>query len=41
MVICPKCGAEVKKPDKSLKNPVFHIEAYTCKTCKLNFKVTD
>ena len=39
MVKCSKCSAEVTKPNKSLKNQVFNIEAYTCKNCKHNFKV--
>jgi transposase-like protein len=39
MVKCPNCIAEVMEPNKSLKNQVFHIEGYTCKNCKHNFKV--
>ena len=39
MVKCPKCSKEVEEPEKSLKNQVFNIEAYTCKNCKKNFKV--
>ena len=38
---CPKCGAEVAQPDKSLKNHAFHIESYTCTNCKHNFEVTN
>jgi transcription elongation factor Elf1 len=39
MVKCPNCNTEVAEPDKSLKNQVFNIEAYTCKNCKHKFKV--
>ena len=39
MVSCPNCGEDVEKPKKSLKNQVFNIEAYSCKSCKKNFKV--
>jgi len=37
MAKCPNCGKEVSKPDKSFKNVVFHIEAYTCPECKHHF----
>jgi hypothetical protein len=40
LVKCPKCNEEVEQPCKSLKNNAFHIEAYTCKNCQNNFKVT-
>jgi hypothetical protein len=39
MIKCPNCSADVAEPDKSLKNQVFHIESFTCKNCKHNFKV--
>ncbi len=40
MAKCPNCGKELSKPNKSLKNKFFHIEAYTCDGCGTNFKVT-
>jgi len=40
MAKCPKCEKEETVPTKSLKNMVFHVEAYTCKECGTNFKVT-
>jgi formate dehydrogenase maturation protein FdhE len=40
MVKCPNCGKEVSNPDKSFKNRVFHVEAYTCKNCSNYFKVS-
>ena len=41
MAKCPNCGKEVAKPDKSLENHWFHIEAYKCKSCDCCFKVTE
>jgi len=38
MAKCPNCGKEVSVPDRSLKNRVFHIEAYTCEKCNCGFK---
>jgi endogenous inhibitor of DNA gyrase (YacG/DUF329 family) len=29
LVKCPNCGKEVSKPDKTLKNGTFCIDAYT------------
>ena len=40
MARCPECGKVVSAPDKSLKNSLFHIEAYSCKECGTHFKVT-
>jgi hypothetical protein len=40
MVSCPKCGKALRKPDKALKNWLFHIESYTCGNCGTNFKIT-
>ena len=39
MAKCPNCSVVIEEPDKSLKNNVFHIEAYTCKKCNHAFKV--
>jgi transposase-like protein len=39
MVKTPNCNAAVADPDNLLKNQAFHIEGYTCKNCKHNFKV--
>ncbi|HUK84326.1 MAG TPA: hypothetical protein VLU95_00540 [Candidatus Acidoferrum sp.] len=40
MIKCPNCGNEISKPEKTLKNCVFQIEAYTCNACGKSFKVT-
>ena len=41
MVKCPNCSTDITDPYKSLKNNVFHIEAYTCNKCNYSFKVTN
>jgi hypothetical protein len=40
MAKCPNCGKEVFNPDKSFKNALFHVEAYTCPECKSHFHVS-
>jgi transposase-like protein len=40
MVHCPSCGKEVEKPSRTLTNYSFTIEAYNCKKCHHNFKIT-
>lgn len=40
MTHCPICGKEVIKPSRVLKNHCFTIEAYDCRKCHHNFKVT-
>jgi len=40
MAKCPNCGKVVDKPDKSLKNSFFNIQAYTCDKCFKHFKET-
>jgi predicted RNA-binding Zn-ribbon protein involved in translation (DUF1610 family) len=40
MAHCPNCGKEVDRPSRVLKNYSFTIEAYNCKKCHTNFKVT-
>ena len=39
MAECPYCHKEVSKPQKSLENRFFLIEAYTCDECKGKFKI--
>ncbi len=39
MAKCNKCGKEIYKPIRILKNHIFNIEAYYCDECNLNFKV--
>jgi len=40
MTHCPSCGKEVIKPSRVLKNYCFTIEAYDCRKCHHNFRVT-
>jgi predicted RNA-binding Zn-ribbon protein involved in translation (DUF1610 family) len=40
MAKCPNCGKEVLRPEKSLTNRVFTVEAYKCNDCKTKFKET-
>lgn len=40
MTHCPSCGKVVEKPSSVLKNQCFTIEAYNCRKCHHNFKVT-
>ena len=40
MAKCPKCGKDTIEPYKSFVNRVFFVEAYTCKKCETNFKVS-
>jgi transposase-like protein len=40
MAHCPSCGKEVNKPSRELKNYCFIIQAYYCKECHHDFKVT-
>jgi transposase-like protein len=37
---CPNCKKEITNPEKTLKNQVFQIDAYTCNSCGHNFKVS-
>ncbi len=39
-VKCPKCGNEIFKPCKVLKNSTFCLEAYECDKCNQKFKVS-
>jgi hypothetical protein len=38
LVKCPSCGKEQNNPEKSIRNCVFEIEAYTCSACGCHFK---
>ena len=38
MIVCPKCGNEVVKPDKKIETPVFCVAAFTCPKSGNNFK---
>lgn len=37
---CPKCGKNLTKPDKKIEIWLFCIEAYTCDSCGIKFKIT-
>jgi len=39
LIKCPNCGKEQDKPEKSLENCFFQIEAYRCDVCGHCFKV--
>jgi DNA-directed RNA polymerase subunit RPC12/RpoP len=39
MVKCPDCGKEIEKPDRSLENQYFVVEAYTCDGCGKHFNL--
>jgi len=39
MAKCPKCGQDVEKPVRALRNRFFFVEAYECKKCNSQFKV--
>jgi len=41
MVKCPNCQKELSKPEKTLKNCVFQVDAYSCDACGNKFKVTE
>ena len=40
LVKCPKCGKAATKPERSLKNCFFKIDAYKCEFCGQEFKET-
>ena len=38
MAKCPNCRKEIAKPDRTLENSTFCIEAFTCNECGICFK---